>query len=218
MRSNSVARSWHLVTALVATIAIVLQLVLVWQGHAVLDEHNRPDLGTRLIRFIGYFTILSNVLVAGTAWTLAFGRGSDSAVWRVLRLNAVVGITVTGVVHWFLLRPLLDLDGTDLLVDKLLHLVVPALAVIGWVAFGPRGRVRSSDLLPSLCYPVGWLIYTLVRGAVTAWYPYPFIDADTLGYGVVALNSAGIALLMVALSAGALWADRHLTRATSPGR
>jgi hypothetical protein len=212
MQSNSVARSWHFVTALIATIAIVLQLVLVWQGHAVLDEHNRPDLSTRLIRFIGYFTILCNLLVAGTTWTLAFGRDSDSALWRVLRLNAVVGIAVTGVVHWFLLRPLLDLDGTDLLADQLLHLVVPALALVGWVAFGPRERARSSDLLPSLIFPVGWLIYTLVRGAVTDWYPYPFIDAGEHGYGVVALNSAAIALLMVGLSAAALWADRRLTR------
>ena len=76
----------------------------------------------------------------------------------MLRLNAVVGITVTGLVHWFLLRPILDLSGIDYWTDKLLHVAVPLLAVIGWVAFGPRDRVRRSDLLPSLAFPVLWLM------------------------------------------------------------
>jgi hypothetical protein len=39
-------RAWHLLTALVTGFALVLQLVLVWQGHAVLDEHNPPGLST----------------------------------------------------------------------------------------------------------------------------------------------------------------------------
>ena len=83
--------------------------------------------------------------------------------------------------HWFLLRPILDLHGADRWTDKLLHVAVPLLAVIGWVAFGPRDRVRRSDLLPSLAFPVLWLAYTLVRGAVTGFYPYPFVDAAGLG-------------------------------------
>ena len=47
-----------------------------------------------------------------------------------LRLAALVGITITAVVHFVLLRPLLDLDGLDLLADALLHRVVPVLAVM----------------------------------------------------------------------------------------
>ena len=46
-----------------------------------------------------------------------------------------------GVVHFFLLRPLLDLDGADYVADKLLHMVVPVLAFVGWALFGPRPRI-----------------------------------------------------------------------------
>ena len=45
-------------------------------------------------------------------------------------------IAVTGLVHWFLLRPLLHLHGADLVADKLLHLAVPLLAVVGWLSSG----------------------------------------------------------------------------------
>ena len=40
-------RMFHLLTFVVAAFAVVLQLVLVIQGHNVLDEENRPDAGTR---------------------------------------------------------------------------------------------------------------------------------------------------------------------------
>jgi hypothetical protein len=206
------ARAWHLLTALVAGFAVVLQLVLVWQGHAVLDETNPPGLGTRVIRFASYLTIWSNVLVFSTAALLALDPSRNGQVWRALRLNAVVICFGGGIVHFFFLRPLLDLDGADLLADKLLHVVVPLMAVIGWLAFGPRGQATRADLLPFLALPVVWLIYTLVRGEVVDWYPYPFIDVDEHGYAVVAANCVGVAAVMFGLALGAVWLDRRLDR------
>ena len=206
------SRTWHLVTAVLASFAVVFQLVLVWQGNAVLDDVNPPGLGERLIRFIGYFTVLSNILVAVVAWTLALGRDKEGAAWRTLRLTSLVAIAVTGIVHWFLLRPLLDLEGADYLADTLLHVAVPLVAVIGWVVFGPRGRVRGRDVLASLVFPIGWLAYTLVRGAITGFYPYPFLDADAEGYAAVALISVAIAVLFVGVAALAWKGDARLAR------
>ncbi len=183
------ARAWHLLTFVVATFAVVLQLVLVWQGHNVLDETNRPDLDTRLVRFVRNFTILSNALVAVTTGALALGHDLAGRTWRVLRLNAVVSIAVTGLVHWFLLRPLLDLDGADYWADKLLHVIVPLLAVAGWLLFGPRARVSRTDLVPSAIYPGLYMVYTLPGGA---------------GRG------ARLIVLLVVLSLGALALDRRL--------
>lgn len=210
-------RAWNLLTGLVALFAVVFQLVLVWQGHAVLDEHNRPDLSTRLIRFVSYFTILCNILVAATSLFLAAAADRDSRLWHVLRLDALIGIAVTGIVHWFFLRPLLDLEGNDYLADKLLHVVVPLLAVIGWVAFGPRGRVTREDLAPAAIFPALYFVYTLVRGEIANWYPYPFTDVNEHGYAVVLLNGLGVVLLFVVLALGAVWLDRKLARSRAVG-
>ncbi len=205
------ARPFHLLTFVVALAALVLQLVLVADGHAVLDESSRPDAATRVLRYCSYLTIWSNALVAWSAGTLAFGRDRDSRIWRALRLDAIVICFGGGVVHFFFLRPLLDLHGVDLLADKLLHLVVPLLAVVGWVAFGPRERASLADLVPFLVVPVGWLGYTLLRGAFVDWYPYPFIDVTEHGYGVVLLNALGISAFLVALALLAFGVDRALT-------
>jgi hypothetical protein len=206
------ARAFHLLTFLVAAFAVVLQLVLVVQGHRVLDEHNRPDLDTRLIRFCSYLTIWFNVLVAWSTLTLALGRDRDTRAWRALRLDAVVLATVGGVVHFFFLRPLLDLTGWDLAADRLLHVAVPVLALAGWLVFGPRGRAERSDLVPFLVLPLAWLAYTLARGELVEWYPYPFVDVNEHGYGVVLLNCAGIAAAMVAGAWTAVATDRRLIR------
>jgi hypothetical protein len=209
-RPWALSRSWHGATFVVSAFALVLQLVLVWKGHSVLDQTEPPDLATRLVRYLSYLTIWSNVLVAWSAATLALGLDRDTRAWRALRLDAVIVCFGGGVVHFFLLRPVLDVHGADLLADRLLHLVVPLLAVAGWFLFGPRGRVSRSDLLPFLALPVLWLVYTLLRGAFVTWYPYPFLDVAEHGYGRVLLTCVGVGGFLVALFLGASWLDRVL--------
>lgn len=204
------ARVFHSATAVVAILAVLLQLVLVVQGNVILDETDPPALATRVIRFFSYLTIWSNILVALVSVVLTVRPDHDGRVWRAARLDAVVICFGGGIVHFFLLRPLLDLSGPDLLADRLLHVVVPLFALVGWLAFGPRDRLQRADLGPFLVIPVFWLVYTLVRGAFVDWYPYPFIDAGELGYAWVAVNSVVVSALMLGLAALALWLDPHL--------
>ena len=210
MDTQRLARPWHTFTAVLTWSALVLQLVLVIRGGVVLADVTPPALGTRLIRFVSYFTILTNLLVALTTTTLALRQDTFPRWWKVLRLNAIVGIAVTGFVHWFFLRPLLDLSGADYVADKLLHVVVPLVAIVGWVAFGPRGRADRSLLLPSLIYPIGWLAYTLVRGAGVDWYPYPFLDVGLHGYPRALAACAGVAVLLLLLTWATIRLDPHL--------
>ncbi|GAC1380923.1 MAG: Pr6Pr family membrane protein [Marmoricola sp.] len=210
------ARLWHTITAVVTIVALAFQLWLALSGHRTLVTEGQPSTRTTLVRFFSYFTILSNILVAVTTSTLALGSDRNSRLWRVLRMNAVVGIAVTAIVHWFFLRPLLDLHGNDYLADKLLHVVVPALAVVGWLVFGPRGRVQRGDLLPSAIYPALYMVWTLVHGATSRWYPYPFTDVTEHGYPTVLVNAGAVIALLAALSALMLAIDGRLPGAASP--
>ena len=215
--SRTLARPWHVLTAVVTIFAVVFQLWLSLSGHRTLVTEGQPNTSTTLVRFFSYFTILSNLLVAITATSLALARDRDSRLWRVLRIDAIVGIAVTAIVHWFFLRPLLTLHGSDYLADKLLHVVVPALALIGWVVFGPRGRIQRGDLLPSTIYPALYMAWTLVHGAASKWYPYPFTDVGQHGYPVVLLNACGVIALLTAIGAVMLVLDPRLPGAQSSG-
>lgn len=203
-------RRFHALIAAVAISAIALQLVLVIQGGRVLDEVEPPALGLRLARFVAYFTVQSNILVAASAVVLARDPLREGSAWRVVRLAGIVGITATGLVHFVLLRPLLDLDGADWAADKLLHMVVPVLAIVGWLRLGPRPRVARRELAWALVWPLAWLGATLVVGATTGWYPYPFLDPAEGGAGAVVVACVGVTVLFVALLALASYLDSRL--------
>ncbi|WP_152364064.1 Pr6Pr family membrane protein [Microlunatus speluncae] len=204
------ARVGHGVTAAVGIFAIVAQLVLVIQGVSVLITDNPPSLPERLRRFVLYFTIQSNVLAVVAAVSLVLRSDRDGAFWRVLRLDAVVGMITTGIVHWFLLRPLLDLTGWSLITDKLLHVVAPILVLACWIAFGPRPRIDLRTGLLALIWPIGWLVLIMVQGAVSGWYPYPFLDVTTHGVGPVAVVIAAVTVGMIVIGLLAAVAERWL--------
>jgi hypothetical protein len=83
--------------------------------------------------------------------------------------------------------------------------------------FGPRPRIAGRTVWVSALVPIAWLAYTLVRGEVTGWYPYPFVDAEDHGYGRVLLNCAGVATLYLACAGLALLNDRRLPPAPAEG-
>ena len=202
------ARAWHLVTALVALTALTLQLVLVIRGSLVLDEAQPPSVLVRLLRFLSYFSIQSNLLVLITTAVLAWDPRRHGGVLQVLRTAATTGIAVTGLVHWFLLRPDLHLDGADLVADQLLHVAVPILTVVGWLAFGPRPAMTWPTSLLATAGAVVWLVETMILDGATGWYPYSFLDHREDGWDHVGVVCGGIFLLWVALLAGQHALDR----------
>lgn len=204
------ARVVHGITFVVAIAALVLQTVLVVDGSAVLDETDVPPLGLRLFRLVSYFTIQSNLLVAIVSGMLVADPARTGRLFKVIRLDAVVGIAVTGLVHWFLLRPLLDLTGASAAADTSLHIVVPLLCVVGWLLVGPRPRIDLRTAALALVWPMLWTIATLVVGEATGFYPYPFLDPEPGGYGPVLLTCAGITVLFGVLFAIAAAVDRLL--------
>jgi hypothetical protein len=89
----------------------------------------------------------------------------------------------------------------ETLVNVLVHYVVPIMMIVGWLAFGPRPRIGGATVLWSLLYPASWMVYTLVRGAIWKWHPYPFVDVTTHGYGQVALSALGVVVVLGVVAA-----------------
>jgi hypothetical protein len=167
------ARGWHAVIALLVLIALTLQIVV-----AVRVPGVPPSIGTgmvagsslagRIIRVLSFFTILSNLLCGIVSAQLAARPDRDGTAWRALRLAALVGITVTGIVYSTVLAAIHEPRGSvETTVNIIVHYVVPILMVAGWLAFGPRPRIDRATVLRSLLFPLLWFAYTLVRGGLS---------------------------------------------------
>jgi hypothetical protein len=204
-------RLWATLTVLAATLAVVIELVLVIMGLSAVTGDDVPPLRIRLWRFVSFFTIQSTLLVIITVLPLIMEPSHDGRRWRVLRLDGLVMITVTGLVHWFLLRPLSTLTGWSVVADTLLHIVVPLSVVVGWLVFGPRPRIVANTVAWSLLWPVCWVLYTFAVGSLTGWYRYPFLDVSLEGVGPVALTCGALTLLFAGLASACWRLDRALS-------
>ena len=221
-RRDRTALVWYAVTALNCGAALIIQLVLVIQGHNVLVE---PDGSTaaapeRVLRFFSYFTVQSNILAAVTAAILAVallapGRlRLDSQQWKVTRFAAVLGMTTTIIVYVVALAPILDLHGIAKVTDTMFHYIGPVLTLGGWLLFDRRGQVSRRVIAIVIAWPLAYFVYTQLLGAISGWYPYPFLDADENGTGRVLLNAVVVTVLVVGLALVFLVTDTRLAERT----
>jgi hypothetical protein len=158
--------------------------------------------------FFSYFTIQSNIIVA-MVFAVAAGiqlRRQEEPRWldRV-RGAATVYISITGVVYALLLSNI-DVNTPLPWANVVLHYVVPIVTVVDWLLDLPERTIPLRSALIWLAYPLAYLIYSLIRGPIVDWYPYPFLNPEPHGYGYVAVMSVCVAIVaavFVALVAGA---------------
>jgi hypothetical protein len=215
------ARAWHGAIALAVLLALAMQIWIAVDvpahppGHAV-GMLAGTALPWRIVRTFSFFTVQSNVVSGVVSWQLARRPAHDGARWRIARLDALFGIAVTGIVYSTVLAKIHEPHGgLQIASNTIVHYVVPILMVLGWLMFGPRPRITRTVVLRSVVWPVAWFAYTLVAGAISHWYPYPFADAATHGYGPVLRNSAAVTAVLAVVAAVFWLGDHRLRRAPS---
>ncbi|SDJ88916.1 hypothetical protein SAMN04488074_103454 [Lentzea albidocapillata subsp. violacea] len=155
----------------------------------------------RAFNHFSYFTVLSNVFAACVALLGVF-----SPVSAQLRGAAVLYMGTTGVVYWLLLRGI-DVQ-TPSYANWVLHTIVPILVVVEWL-LAPEKTRRAWIWLS---FPLAYLTYTLVRGPIVGWYPYPFMDPRSNGYGEVLLACVFVAVVFGVLAYAVSWAGNKLVQ------
>jgi hypothetical protein len=157
-----------------------------------------PGWGAVLWRMAGYFTVLTNALVAVTFVLLLLRPTNVTAAWGA---GLTLWISAVGAVYHVLLAGLWQPVGLAWWADQGLHSAVPVLVLIWWLSLADKAALRFHHALLWLLWPASYCAYALIRGGVSGFYPYPFVDVATLGTGQVAIN---IAALTLAFAAGGL--------------
>jgi hypothetical protein len=188
------SRSAYLYTifmALLAWFALGLQLCLT----IMMSQDNGSGTLAGIWLYLAFFTILTNLLVALAAtWPwLAPASAAGRFFARPAVITAVTGyIILVGVSYNLLLRNTWHPQGLNLIADILLHDVVPIAFVLYWWLNASRSKLDYRSMACWTIYPVVYFLYALIRGALTGFYPYPFLDVPTLGYPKVVLIAFAI--------------------------
>ena len=171
------------------------------------------------------FTTLSNLAVAVFyfAYLIAELRRSCSAESSVkfgyFKFLITMSIMLTGLIAHFMLRGMFD--GMDAIAKAgltLLHYVVPIETFLDWLLLDVKGKTTWKMPLFAAVFPLAYVIISLIAAQFLTGenkYPYPFLNADTLGAGAVALNILLIALAFFVVGYFGVTADHGLkTRVT----
>lgn len=203
-------------------ILAVLVAVVGWGALALQLRLSMIDLtadgfspGGALWRYLGYFTILTNILVAIVATHAAIRPDARGGVNDPrFELAVAAAILIVGIVYGVLLAHLANFTGAHLLADTLLHRVQPLLfAALWWTRRSGRLAWRDTRWAPAL--PAGYAIYALARGRVEGWYAYWFFDAGKLSAAELARNSVAMLAVTLLVGAALVWADRQKAAANS---
>lgn len=177
------------------TLAAVTAQAIYLQQNDVLNVFN----------YLGYFTNLSNILVGiiliVSALYLIVNR-QPSTKDDLIRGAATLYMTITGLVYITLLSNE-DLGLLMPWVNTVTHIILPIYVIADWLYQPQRTKLRAKQIMIWLIWPLVYVSYTLIRGGLTGWYPYPFLNPSNVGgYGGVVLY--GIAILLAFLISGLL--------------
>lgn len=156
-------------------------------------------------RYFAYFTIQTAlidvvVLLVGGWW--AWRRPRDTRLLTIVALCTAVYAVVTTVVYNALLRGIVSPGYTSPdWMNEVLHVVVPILLILDWIVAPGRARLRWRDAWWIVAYPLAWIAFTMIRGAIDGWYPYPFLEpSGPNGVPGVAAYIVGLAVAMIGLA------------------
>ena len=208
---SSLQRAFAVLGSLLGWVALIAQLYLIIINRSM-------SLLSTVVQYFSFFTILTNLLVALCFTVLCLQPKSGSLTLFLkpkLQAALTVYIIVVGVVYNLILRQIWEPQGLQMLVDELLHSVIPLLFLLYWLLYSDKKELQWKDAFLWLAYPLTYSAYILIRGFFTDLYPYPFIDVNSLGYQQVLINSLFLYFFFLLLSIGFVGIGRMLSRKQS---
>ena len=160
--------------------------------------------------FISYFTILSNFAVAVSLTAALFlsnafvGKYFSSVI---VRAGIALNIFIVFLIYNTVLRGVWNPKGWQLVADNLLHVAVPMFYMMYWFLYVPKGFLNWKSGIQWAYFPLAYLIYSLIRGHVVNWYPYPFLNVTQFGYSKVFINAGFVLIAFALFGSVMIWID-----------
>ncbi|WP_316843001.1 Pr6Pr family membrane protein [Pedobacter gandavensis] len=208
-KTHDKANKLFLITGFLAGwFALITQLYLIIQN-------NQIPVIESLTRYFSYFTILTNIMVAlcFTQLLFNFSKKESSFISKPRNLASItLYIFVVGLVYNLILRFTWQPQGLQRLVDEILHLFIPVLFLLYWLIFAAKSTLKWLDAFSWLIYPFVYLVFVLIRGHFSGFYPYPFLDVLTLGYQKIMINSFYLLIVFLVLSLILVWIGKRISK------
>lgn len=165
--------------------------------------------------FFSYFTVEANALAVISLMLSAFAAATRTAHRGLDIFRGAVTLYMTTTIGIFIVL-LSGYPSSELTAvpwdNTVLHYIMPMAVIVDWLVAGRVAPIRYRSALAWLLFPVAYLVYSLIRGPIAHWYPYPFVNPATHGYLGVLITSVVIAVVLAAVTAVIASVPRRLHR------
>ena len=189
MKKHTLIALTRLLFGLIGLAAIIIQLV------------QNIQQGLNIGNFFSFFTIESNMLAVALLLSIGIygllGKQEGKQI-AFLRGAVTLYMTMTGVIYVLLLvnTPQMTIPW----INTVWHYGMPIVILTDWLIFPPKQRISFTQALLWLMFPLAYMMYSIIRGTLTQWYPYSFIDPIVNGWPQVLVTNIVIGIGVIALS------------------
>ena len=200
-----------------ATAAAIL-VAIIWQvSDRLANNLFRPG------EYFAYFTIHTSMIAAVVLTVTAVRElqgKADTKALTLARLSVSTYAIVVAVVYNALLRGVaVEKGGPDygynwpVAPNEILHVWAPIFIVLDFAITVALTKLKFKQIFWTLLFPLGWLIFTIIRGLNTNWWAYWFLNPNEKG-GVtgVMVYVLGIVVFMLVSASISLGLNRISTK------
>lgn len=175
-------------------IAILSALAIVGILGIIFTAQSSAFMGGGSVFF--FFTVQSNIFIIAISLiflvneivVLVTNKGFINQTLRHIKYVATVAITVTFLVFFTMLAPLMGVDYLLSFNNFSLHAIVPILAIIDFIIFDADINLTYPNSLLATIAPISYVLFVYIGACFklqygeNLYYPYFFLDFETNGF------------------------------------
>jgi hypothetical protein len=155
-----------------------------WQVTDRLANNNfRPG------EYFAYFSIVTAIIAGFFLVTTGFGLSfnqEDPKSIEIAKLSLTVSMIIVGVVYHALLAGAAgDVRDGDyvwpVLPNEVIHTYGPIVIAVEYLLSHKAFRLKLRAALWVAVFPLVWLVFSVIRGLISGWWPYWFINPNDPG-------------------------------------
>jgi len=168
---------------LIGLVRIAMALTLLYAVYWQISDRLSHNV-FRPAEYFSYFTITSCILSGIVLLVAGLGvlRNKSEGKWlTIARLTMAASMVIVGVIYNLLLANQAP-DPRDVgyewpvVPNLIMHTYMPIIIFLEWLITNTAFKLKLKQAFWVLIYPLSWLAFSLVRGSITDWWPYWFID------------------------------------------
>jgi hypothetical protein len=163
--------------------AFALALSVVWQvTDRLINNVFRPG------EYFAYFTIQTSIIAAvvlAASGVRELQGKADTKALNLARLSVSSYAIVVAVVYNALLRGTVVQPGEPdygyvwpVLPNEILHVWAPIFIVLDFALTKTATKLKFKQIFWILVFPMAWLAFTIIRGLITDWWAYWFLNPN----------------------------------------